>query len=155
MSLIKELNDNLITLTKITTVYEDLKTLGVDKLLLEAPINPNGSIDYQAPTEKPVITRSAGEERTISHQNIAKKGSSVQLTIDNKAIPGIVTDDVGGNLIVSYRVNGMLRRVQPQAREKFKFIGIGKSGNEVFKLDGNFKSNTPVPNADAPTNKIS
>lgn len=129
MSLIKELNDTAIILDNVKKASEDILMTN------EAELN-NAGIEWTQPEKKAVITKTASEENPAKRLPTPKKGSSVYLTVGGAVVPGTITSDDGRNLIVSYVSNGQVVRIPPQPREKFKFLKIGKSGRELFKLEG-------------------
>lgn len=145
MSLIKEINENMLVSNELINILNEFKEMKIENLITELDINSDDSIEWEQPEKKPVIMKTSSEENIHKRSPVVQKGSPILVNVNNKTIPGIVSGDVNGNLIVSYKNNGIVNRISPQPKEKFQFLKVGPSGKEVFKLVGNFRSDPPQP----------
>lgn len=133
MELIKEINNFIISNNEIPNIYNDLNDIGIESLIME--VMTDGTIEWEAPVEKAKIIKTSGEEKVIKRDPIPRKGSGVLITVDNNNIPAVISDIQDGHYIISYKINGDIKRLSPQPKEKFKFLKFNKSGNALFKLE--------------------
>jgi len=133
MDLIQELNEDIRILSMLSEAYEDLSELDYENLLTELDINPDDSIDYVPPKEKPIITRSSSQERGRVRTPLPSRGSIVALTIDGNTTSSSIIDDSGETVTIAFKdKTGRITKKQIQ-KANLKFKAMGKSsGKPIF-----------------------